>query len=603
MALINMQNITLSFGGHLLLDHINLQIHSGEKICLLGRNGEGKSSAMKLIQGIYNPDSGEIIREKNCTTSYLPQDVPSGLSGTIYDVITEGIASQNEMHNISAAEEQKHRQSVERIISQMSLDSDLLFESLSAGMKRRVLLGRALAAEPDILLLDEPTNHLDIKSIKWIEDFLSRYAKSILFVTHDRVFLQKIAKRIIELDRGKITDWRCDYNTFIKRKEAVLEAEEIQNASFDKKLAAEEAWIRRGVKARRTRNEGRVRALIGMRSEREARRMRSGSAIMNINPAEKSGKLVIEANNISFGYGSENIIRDFSTTFLRGDKVGIIGPNGCGKSTLIKLLLGEIQPVSGIVKLGTKIEKAYFDQLREELNENLSVRENMSSASEIIELNGKSKHVIGYLEDFLFTPDRASVKVKALSGGEKNRLMLAKLFAKRLNFLILDEPTNDLDLETVELLEDMLVEFKGTLLVVSHDRAFLNNVVTSTLAFSEAGEVLEFAGGYDDYLYQIKSIKTSDKKKDKTDKKKDTNDRTERKKLSFKEKSELESIPEMIEVKEIRKKELYEKMADPSFYKESAPNAGQMKKEIEKLDEDLHNLFLRWEELEAKEKK
>lgn len=603
MALINMQNITLSFGGHLLLDHINLQIHSGEKICLLGRNGEGKSSAMKLIQGIYYPDSGEIIREKNCTTSYLPQDVPSGLSGTIYDVITEGITSQNEMHNISAAEEQKHRQSVERIISQMSLDSDLLFESLSAGMKRRVLLGRALAAEPDILLLDEPTNHLDIKSIKWIEDFLSRYAKSILFVTHDRVFLQKIAKRIIELDRGKIADWRCDYNTFIKRKEAVLEAEEIQNANFDKKLAAEEAWIRRGVKARRTRNEGRVRALIEMRSEREARRVRSGSAVMNINPAEKSGKLVIEANNISFGYGSEIIIRDFSTTFLRGDKVGIIGPNGCGKSTLIKLLLGEIQPVSGIVKLGTKIEKAYFDQLREELNENLSVRENMSSASEIIELNGKSKHVIGYLEDFLFTPDRASVKVKALSGGEKNRLMLAKLFAKRLNFLILDEPTNDLDLETVELLEDMLVEFKGTLLVVSHDRAFLNNVVTSTLAFSEAGEVLEFAGGYDDYLYQIKSIKTSDKKKDKTDKKKDTNDRTERKKLSFKKKSELESIPEMIEVKEIRKKELYEKMADPSFYKESAPSAGQMKKEIEKLDEDLHNLFLRWEELEAKEKK
>ena len=601
MALINMQNIILSFGGHLLLDHINLQIHSGEKICLLGRNGEGKSSAMKLIQGIYNPDSGEIIREKNCITSYLPQDVPSGLSGTIYDVITEGIASQNEMHNISAAEEQKHRQSVERIISQMSLDSDLLFESLSAGMKRRVLLGRALAAEPDILLLDEPTNHLDIKSIKWIEDFLSRYAKSILFVTHDRVFLQKIAKRIIELDRGKIADWKCDYNTFIKRKEAVLEAEEIQNANFDKKLAAEEAWIRRGVKARRTRNEGRVRALIEMRSEREARRVRSGSAVMNINPAEKSGKLVIEANNISFGYGSEIIIRDFSTTFLRGDKVGIIGPNGCGKSTLIKLLLGEIQPVSGIVKLGTKIEKAYFDQLREELNENLSVRENMSSASEIIELNGKSKHVIGYLEDFLFTPDRASVKVKALSGGEKNRLMLAKLFAKRLNFLILDEPTNDLDLETVELLEDMLVEFKGTLLVVSHDRAFLNNVVTSTLAFTEAGEVLEFAGGYDDYLYQIKSIKTSDKKKDKTDKKKDTNDRTERKKLSFKEKSELESIPEMIEVKEIRKKELYEKMADPSFYKESAPSAGQMKKEIEKLDEDLHNLFLRWEELEAKE--
>ncbi len=603
MALINMQNITLSFGGPLLLDHINLQIHSGEKICLLGRNGEGKTSAMKLIQGIYHPDSGEIIREKNCKTAYLPQDVPGGLSGTIYDVITEGVAAQDEMHNISAAEEQKHRQSVERIISQMSLNSDLPYETLSAGMKRRVLLGRALAAEPDILLLDEPTNHLDINMIKWIEDFLFRYTKTIFFVTHDRVFLQKIAKRIIELDRGKIVDWKCDYNTFLKRKEAVLEAEEVQNANFDKKLAAEEAWIRRGIKARRTRNEGRVRALIDMRSEREARRERSGNAVMNINPAEKSGKVVIEANGITFGYGSENIISDFSTTVLRGDKLGIIGPNGCGKSTLIKLLLGELQPVRGNVKSGTKIEKAYFDQLREELNENLSVRENMSSGGEIIEFNGKSKHVIGYLEDFLFSPDRASVKVKALSGGEKNRLMLAKLFAKPANFLILDEPTNDLDLETVELLEDLLVEFKGTLLLVSHDRAFLNNVVTSTLVFLGDGEVREFAGGYDDYLYQLKSSKMPAEKRYKAGKKQGANERPERKKLSFKEKNELESIPEIIEGKEIRKKELYEKMADPSFYKANASEVPVITEEIKKLDEDLHTLFLRWEELEAKEKK
>ncbi len=602
MILINMQNITLSFGGYPLLDHINLQIHSGEKLCLLGRNGEGKTSAMKLIQGIYHPDSGEIIREKNCTTSYLPQDVPGGISGTVYEVLAGGIALRDEMHIISAADEQKHRQSIEKTISRMSLDGDHPFESLSAGMKRRVLLGRALAVEPDILLLDEPTNHLDIESIKWTEDFLSRYSKTIFFVTHDRVFLQKIAERIIELDRGKIVDWKCDYSTFLKRKEAVLDAEEIQNANFDKKLAAEEAWIRRGVKARRTRNEGRVRALIDMRKEREARRERSVNAAMNINAAERSGKLVIEANDISFDYGTKNIIRDFSTTIFRGDKIGIIGPNGCGKSTLIRLLLGEIQPVKGNVRQGTKIEKAYFDQLREELNENLSVRENMSASGEKIEWNGKSRHVIGYLEDFLFTPDRASVKVKALSGGEKNRLMLAKLFSKPANFLILDEPTNDLDLETVELLEDLLVEFKGTLIVVSHDRAFLNNVVTGTLAFLGNGEVREFAGGYDDYLYQSKSGKISGSRKDKAGKKHGTVEKSAEKKLSFKEKNELESIPEMIEEKESRKKELYEKMSDPSFYREQASSAPEIIKEIELLDEYLHNLFLRWEELEAKEK-
>ncbi|MBN2041655.1 MAG: ATP-binding cassette domain-containing protein [Spirochaetes bacterium] len=603
MALINIQDVTLSFGGPLLLDKINLQIHAGEKICLLGRNGEGKTSAMKLIQGMYSPDSGEIIREKNCTTAYLPQDVPDGIRGSIYDVVTGDFASHDEMQNISADEEQKHRQSVEKVLSQMSLDRGLPFETLSAGMKRRVLLGRAIAAEPDILLLDEPTNHLDLDMIKWIEDFLYRYDKTIFFVTHDRVFLQKIATRIIELDRGKIVDWKCDYNTFLKRKEAVLESEEAQNANFDKKLAQEEAWIRRGIKARRTRNEGRVRALIEMRREREARRERSGNAVMDINSAEKSGKVVIEADRIKFAYGSGNIINDFSTSILRGDKVGIIGPNGCGKSTLIKLLLSELQPDEGYVKTGTRIEKAYFDQLREELDENLSVRDNMSAGGgEIIELNGKRKHVIGYLEDFLFSKDRASVKVKDLSGGEKNRLMLAKLFAKPANFFVLDEPTNDLDLETVELLEDLLVELEGTLLLVSHDRAFLNNVVTSTYAFLGSGEVKEFAGGYDDYLYQLKAGKAPAEKKDKAAKKPD-NRKTEKKKLSFKEKNELEAIPGTIEEKENRKKELYDKMSDPSFYKENAPGAADIINEIELLDEELHNLFVRWEELEAIEQK
>jgi ATP-binding cassette subfamily F protein uup len=492
---------------------------------------------MKMINGLVEPDSGKIFRIKDLRTSILQQDVPDGIKGTVYAVLARGIIDEDgEVHHDHL--ELKHIRQIERVISLMSLDPEPEFETLSAGMKRRVLLGQALVNDPDILLLDEPTNHLDIDSIKWLEEFLVRYEKTVFFVTHDRAFLQKVAKRILEIDRGNIFDWNCDYQTFLKRKEAWLESEETQNALFDKKLAQEEIWIRKGIKARRTRNEGRVRALKAMRNERSKRLEQQGTVKIDMIQSERSGKVVIEAENIEFGYtllpfmgdckqdvcvssadtmsgkrglmasgqrGRENdnlIVKNFSTTIMRGDKVGFIGPNGCGKSTMIKLLLKQYEVTSGKVKHGTKLEVAYFDQLRDQLDDSKTIRQNVTDGNEIIEFNGKSKHVIGHLQDFLFTPDRADEKVGILSGGEKNRLMLAKLFAKPFNLLIMDEPTNDLDLETVELLEELLIEYEGTLLVVSHDREFLNNVVTSTIAFEGNGSVKEYAGGYDDWLRQ-----------------------------------------------------------------------------------------------------
>ncbi len=589
MALLNFQNVTLAFGSAPLLDGVDLQIHEGEKISLLGRNGTGKSTMMKLINGDLQPDTGSLVQDKNMRTSLLTQEVPSDISGTIQEMISSGVTHHDE--------KDAHRQ-IERTLSLMSLDADVQFETLSAGMKRRVLLGRALVSEPDILLLDEPTNHLDIESITWLENFLSRYEKTIFFVTHDRTFLQKIANRIIELDRGSIFDWKCDYHTFLKRKEAWLESEEAGNALFDKRQAKEEAWIRQGIKARRTRNEGRVRALKKMRAERALRRERTGTAKMEIQATENSGKMVIDAENLTFGYNDIPIINNFSTRILRGDKIGIIGPNGCGKSTLIKILLEEIEPQSGTVKSGTRLETAYFDQLRNQLDEDRTVRENVTDGNEIIEFNGGKKHVIGYLQDFLFAPDRIDAKVSALSGGEKNRLLLAKLFTRPANLLILDEPTNDLDIETVELLEELLLDYKGTLLLVSHDRSFINNVATSTIVFENNGDLCEYAGGYDDWLIQGNKSRQEDAR---TEKKTREKPKQAKKKLSFKEKKELEALPGLLEEKEKRKHELIEMMSDPEFYQKKGTAVAETKTELEELEAELENLFARWEELEALE--
>lgn len=551
---------------------------------------------MKLINGDLDADGGTVHREKGLRTSLLSQSVPDSLHGTLYDVIAGGVSTPEEFHHrMDSSEELKWRQQIEKTLSLLTLDPEGIFETLSAGMKRRVLLGRALVNEPDILLLDEPTNHLDIDSIIWLEDFLQRYAKTLIFVTHDRRFLSRISTRIIEIDRGKLFDWKCNYETFLSRKEAWLEAEEAQNELFDKKLAREEAWIRKGIKARRTRNEGRVRALKKMREERAERRDLSETVRMEIQRTGYSGKIVIEAENLSFGYGDVPLLKNFSTTIQRGDKIGIIGPNGCGKSTLIKLLLGELAPGSGTVKTGTRIEKAYFDQLRNQLDESLSVRKNVADGSEIIDFNGGRKHIIGYLQDFLFTPDRADVPVAALSGGEKNRLLLAKLFTKPSNFLIMDEPTNDLDIETLELLEELLLDYKGTLLLVSHDRTFINNVVTGTFAFEDNGVVTENAGGYDEWLERKDRGRITDTKQQKKPREKQVREKT---KLTFKEKQELASLPALLEEKEQRQREIFDLLADPSFYQTQGEKVSELKSELHDLEKEVELLFARWQELE-----
>ena len=566
MALLNIQNIILNFGSAPVFDGINIQIHEGEKICLLGRNGAGKSTMMKMINGEIEPDSGDLIRERGMVTSILPQEVPLDLSGTIHGVIAAGL-KQHGFSAHSADLDHNPTHEIERICSLLELDGSLLFENLSAGMKRKVLLGRAIVGDPDILLLDEPTNHLDIDSILWLEDFLARYRKTIFFVTHDRSFLQKIADRIIELDRGKLYDWKCDYKTFLERKDAWIESEQVQNALFDKKLAAEEVWIRKGIKARRTRNEGRVSALKKMRSERAERREIPGSVKMQIQRSDISGKMIIEAENIFFKYDTADIIRGFSTRIIRGAKIGIIGPNGCGKSTLVKLLLNELKPVSGTVKTGSGLTVVYYDQLRNKIDPKRTVKENVSGGGEVIDLNGRKKHIIGYLQDFLFPPAMAEIKAGVLSGGEKNRLMLAQLFTRPFNFLVMDEPTNDLDIETIELLEELLLDYDGTLLLVSHDRTFVNNIVNSVFAFDPDGTVNEYAGGYDDWLSRrIKTGKSGGITSAVKEKKEVRKVKT---KLSMKEKKELEDIPGIIEAKENRKKEIYATLGDPSFYQKN----------------------------------
>lgn len=626
MSIISLQDITLSFGGPPVLQQINLQIEAGERVCLVGRNGEGKSSLMKVIGGDLQPDSGNIIKQQGLRIARLSQDVPQELNGSIYEVVAGGLGELQELltrhhdisvrladnageallaeleavqHRLEAAGGWQTQQRVETVISRLQLGAEQDFSALSGGMKRRVLLARALVGEPDLLLLDEPTNHLDIEAISWLEEFLLTADITLLFVTHDRMLLRKLATRILDLDRGRLTSWPGNYDTYLRRKNEALAAAEGTQARFDKKLAQEEIWIRQGIKARRTRNEGRVRALMEMRQERRARREVVGRARMQIQEAVSSGRLVAELKNITFGYDGKFIIKGLTTTILRGDKVGLIGPNGSGKTTLLRLLLGDLKPQEGSVRLGTNLEPAYFDQHRALLDEEKTVIDNVGGGHDTVIINNKQKHIIGYLQDFLFTPDRARSPVKILSGGERNRLLLAKLFAKPANILVLDEPTNDLDAETLELLEELLFEYKGTVLLVSHDRAFLNNVVTSTLAFEKDGLVQEYPGGYDDWLAQRPSEPvTADAAKPKKQEKKKPKP-TRPRKLTFKEKHELEDLPQKIEAMEKEQQELYDAMADPSFYQQDSAAISRAKARNEELEEALVTAYERWEELEA----
>lgn len=599
MALLSLQDVNIGFGRPLLIEHVNLQIERGEKVCLLGRNGTGKSTLLKLINGDLIPDSGEIVRQKGMHTAYLSQEIPKELHGTVFDIVFDGFGVLDRCQSTQNRDQDwKKRHRVEKVISQMQLNADAEFTTLSSGLKRRVLLARELVCDPDILLLDEPTNHLDVDSIGWLEEFLLRYGGTILFVTHDRTFLKKLATRIIELDRGNLANWACDYESFLVRKQAVLDAEESQQAVFDKKLAQEEIWIRQGIKARRTRNEGRVRALEDMRKSRRERRQVMGTVRMQTQEAERSGTLVIKVEDVTYGYDTKPIISGFSAAIMRGDKIGIIGPNGSGKTTLLRLLLGELTPQQGNVRHGTRLNITYFDQLRAQLKEDKSVFDNVGDGNDIITINGKPRHVISYLQDFLFFPERVRVPVNALSGGERNRLLLARLFARPSNVLVMDEPTNDLDLETLELLEELLLDYKGTLLLVSHDRSFLNNVVTSTFVFEGEGKVCEYIGGYDDWQRQreVKKKTVPEKILAKTEPVRRQCERPRN--LTFKEQRELEALPQRIEVLEAEQQQLYQTMSDPMFFQKGKEEITNVKARVSSLECELAEAYQRWEALE-----
>jgi ATP-binding cassette subfamily F protein uup len=598
MALLTLNELSIRFRGPPLLDGITCQIERGERIGLLGRNGEGKSTLLRILCGQVEPDHGEVTLAPSSRVSLLPQEVPQDVHGRVAQVIATGLPPLDHEHESAW----RHEQQVERILSRMELDAEAAFETLSAGMKRRVLLARALVAEPDLLLLDEPTNHLDIEAIEWLEDLLSRWETTLMFVTHDRRFLRKLAGRILELDRGQLFDWSCDYDTFLKRKEAALAAEEKQNSLFDKKLAIEEAWIRQGIRARRTRNEGRVRALEQMRRERQARRTVAGTVRMELQQEVRSGTLVVEAKDVTFAYGSRTIISDFSTTILRGDKIGIIGPNGAGKTTLLRVLLGQLAPTQGRVRLGTNLQIAYFDQLRGQLVEDRTVEENVGDGYDTVRVGGKAKHVIGYLQDFLFTPERVRLPIRFLSGGERNRVLLARLFAKPANVVVLDEPTNDLDAETLELLEELLMEYDGTVLLVSHDREFLNNVVTSTIVF-EGGQVKEYTGGYDDWLRQrpkppAPTVAAAEKPVPRAAPAQASTPARDRR-LTYKEKQELAALPDTIARIEADIAGLHEAMAQPEFYKRPGEEIARQTALLQQLEEQLTEAYHRWEELES----
>jgi len=631
MPLLKLENASLAFGHVPLLDKANLQIDAGERVCLVGRNGAGKSTLLRVLTQTVNLDDGELWLQPQLRVAYLEQEVPPEESKTVYDTVASGLHGVGELlaeyhhvsqqfakqhnndlvnrlahlqHEIDARDGWRLEQRVNAVLSRLALSGDITMAELSGGYKRRVMLARALVIEPEILLLDEPTNHLDIEAITWIEEFLLSFNGALLFITHDRSFLRRLATRIIELDRGRLTSWPGDYDDYLLKKQQRLEVEEQHNAKFDKKLAQEEVWIRQGIKARRTRNEGRVRALKALRVQRNQRLETMGKVKMQLDAGEQSGKLVIEATHIGKRFGDKNIIQDFSTTIMRGDRIGIIGPNGSGKSTLIKILLGETPPDSGSVEPGTRLQIAYFDQQRQQLDLERSVIDNLNQGSDTITVNGQNRHVMGYLQDFLFPPQRVRSPVKSLSGGERNRLLLARLFIQPANLLVLDEPTNDLDIETLELLEELLSDYNGTIIVVSHDRAFLDNVVTSTIVFEGNGRVEEYVGGYDDWVRQRVARESGHKPmsqniaavasaKESTQ----ASPQSQKKKLSYKEQRELDELPRRIEALEEEQALLQQTINQSDFYKKDKDAVASTLERLEQIARELEANYQRWEQL------
>lgn len=636
MPQLRLEKVSLAFGHHALLDEVDLELRRGERVCLIGRNGEGKSSLFKVISGEVEPDDGNIWRRSPVRISHLAQEVEAGNEGDVFDVVAAGLPrlgklladyhhlinelsaqeSQTKInrlaelqHEIEVADGWQIDQRVSTVLSRLSLQGSDKFSSLSGGWRRRVMLARALVSEPDILLLDEPTNHLDIEAITWLEEYMTSFQGALLFISHDRAFVRRLAQKVIELDRGQLTGWLGSYDDYVRRKAAQLEVEADHNAKFDKRLSQEETWIRKGIKARRTRNEGRVRALMAMREKFRSRRHRTPKTRMKLDEAESAGKRVFEVKNLKFSFDGKPVISGFSTSIMRGDRVGIVGPNGSGKSTLIKLLLDELTPDAGSIRRGTKLEIAYFDQQREQLNDEVSVMDNVAGGSQFVSVGGKNRHVASYLRDFLFPPQRLQSPVSTLSGGERNRLLLARLFAQPANLLVMDEPTNDLDVETLELLEELIMDFKGTLLLVSHDRAFLDNVVTSTLVFEQDGKIGEYVGGYSDWFhYDKERQKTQMSEKSKSVKEKsgstsehvksNPSNKSKTKKLTFNDQRELDALPGKIEFLETEQSRLQGIVSGAGFYQQDGEKVSDTLEKLDTVSKDLESIYQRWHALE-----
>jgi ATP-binding cassette subfamily F protein uup len=646
MPLIQLQAVDYSVGGPLLLEKVDLTIEPGERVCIVGRNGEGKSTLLRLLAGEIVPDDGKVVVQGGARIARLAQEVPQETVGSVFDVVAAGLGELGpllaEYHHlighgdlaalgaVQAKIETQHGwdldRRVQQVLARLDLPEEADFAALSGGMKRRVLLAQSLVCDPDLLLLDEPTNHLDIEAIAWLEDFLRGIRSSVVFVTHDRSFLRALATRIVEIDRGQVTSWLGDYGNYLRRREERLHAETQSNALFDRKLAQEEVWIRQGIKARRTRNEGRVRELKALRRERAQRRELTGNARMTLATSQASGKKVIEARDVGFAYAEQVLLRDFSTTILRGDRIGVIGPNGSGKSTLLKLLLGDLMPTHGEIVRGTGLQVAYFDQHRIALRDDRNALDNVAEGSEYVEIEGSRKHVLGYLQDFLFSPERARAPITRLSGGERNRLLLAKLFAQPSNLLVMDEPTNDLDVETLELLEELLAAYRGTLLLVSHDREFIDNVVTSTLVLEGNGHVGEYVGGYSDWLRQrpqAASIEAPARRSGESRNaatlpsspgvernktldpgfRRDDEQRSEtpapKRKLSYKDARELEQLPARIEALEAEIASRTHAMQDPAFFRQDASAIAAANAALATLQGELDAAYARWQALDG----